>query len=114
MFPPHCIRGTVEAEVIPALADLVDPANLLPKTRYSGFYGTDLAARLARLQPDTLTIVGVCTDICVLHTAADARNRDYAVVMPGRLRREFRRRRPSFRTRPPAPCPWRDGRRSRR
>ena len=25
---------------------------------------------------------GVCTDICVLHTAADARNRDYAVEVP--------------------------------
>lgn len=25
---------------------------------------------------------GVCTDICVLHTAADARNRDYPVEVP--------------------------------
>ncbi|MHB8646927.1 MAG: cysteine hydrolase family protein [Thermomicrobiales bacterium] len=82
IFPPHCIRGTAEAEIIPALADLVDPANLLPKTRYSGFYGTDLDARLAWLQPEIITVVGVCTDICVLHTVADARNRDYAVVVP--------------------------------
>src|SRR6476469_2240717 len=82
MFPPHCIRGTAEAEVIPALADLVDPANLLPKTRYSGFYGTNLAERLARLKPDVITVVGVCTDICVMHTVADARNRDYAVEVP--------------------------------
>ncbi len=82
MFPPHCIRGTAEAEIIPALADLVDAANVLPKTRYSGFYGTDLDARLARLQPDIITVVGVCTDICVLHTVADARNRDYAVIVP--------------------------------
>ena len=81
MFPPHCIRGTEEAE-IPALADLADPANVLPKTRYSGFYGTDLAARLAALAPDPLVLLGVCTDICVLHTAADARNRDYAVTVP--------------------------------
>ncbi|GAC1480176.1 MAG: hypothetical protein PVSMB9_04620 [Candidatus Dormibacteria bacterium] len=27
-------------------------------------------------------MVGVCTDICVLHTVADLRNRDYAVVVP--------------------------------
>ena len=26
--------------------------------------------------------MGVCTDICVLHTAADAPNRDYPVEMP--------------------------------
>ena len=82
MFPPHCIRGTAEAEIIPALADLVDAANVLPKTRYSGFYGTNLDARLARLRPDTITVVGVCTDICVMHTVADARNRDYMVVVP--------------------------------
>ncbi|MGI8854439.1 MAG: cysteine hydrolase family protein [Thermomicrobiales bacterium] len=82
MFPPHCIRGTAEAEIIPALADLVEPANLLPKTRYSGFYGTNLAERLARLGPDVVTVVGVCTDICVMHTVADARNRDYAVIVP--------------------------------
>ena len=24
----------------------------------------------------------MCTDICVMHTAADARNRDYAVEVP--------------------------------
>ncbi len=82
MFPPHCIRGTAEAEVIPELADLVDPAKLLPKARYSGFYGTDLATRLAALQPTIITVVGVCTDICVMHTVADARNRDYRVVVP--------------------------------
>lgn len=82
IFPPHCIRGTAESEVIPALADLVDTANLLPKTRYSGFYGTNLEERLARFRPDIITVVGVCTDICVLHTVADTRNRDYAVVVP--------------------------------
>ena len=82
MFPPHCIRGTDEAEIIPELADLVDPTNVMPKTRYSGFYGTDLDVRLAALQPDVVTVVGVCTDICVMHTVADARNRDYPVVVP--------------------------------
>jgi nicotinamidase/pyrazinamidase len=82
MFPPHCIRGTAESEVIPALADLVDPANLLPKRRYSGFFGTDLAERLARLRPEIITVIGVCTDICVMHTVADARNRDYVVEVP--------------------------------
>jgi nicotinamidase-related amidase len=82
MFPPHCIRGTAETEIIPELADLVDPACVVPKTRYSSFYGTDLAERLAKVQPDVITVVGVCTDICVLHTVADARNRDYTVEVP--------------------------------
>jgi nicotinamidase/pyrazinamidase len=80
MFPPHCIRGTEEADVIPELRDL--PAEVIPKTRYSGFYNTPLAERLASLAPERLIVTGVCTDICVLYTAADARNRDYRVDVP--------------------------------
>lgn len=82
MWPAHCLAGTEEAEIIPALADLVQAGNVLPKTRYSGFYGTNLDARLAALRPDTVTILGVCTDICVYHTTADARARDYHVIVP--------------------------------
>lgn len=80
MFQPHCVTGTSEVEIIPELADF--PGDVIPKTRYSGFYGTDLAERLAALKPEKLIICGVCTDICVMHTAADARNRDYAVEVP--------------------------------
>jgi len=80
MFPPHCIKGTSECEVIPELASV--PGEVMPKTRYSGFYGTDLAGRLAELKPDKVIVVGVCTDICVQHTVSDARNRDYSVEVP--------------------------------
>jgi len=59
MFPPHCVAGTVEAEVIPELARY--PGEIIPKKRYSGFY---------------------LTNICVMHTTADARNRDYEVEIP--------------------------------
>ena len=31
---------------------------------------------------DKIIICGVCTDICVLHTTSDARNRDYTVEVP--------------------------------
>lgn len=80
IFPPHCIRGTEETEVIPELRDLA--GEIIPKTRYSAFYGTALGERLAQLAPARLIIVGVCTDICVLYTSSDARNRDYAVDVP--------------------------------
>ena len=84
MFPVHCVIGTAETEVIPELAEWVaeDGGNVIPKNRYSGFFGTDLAERLAALDPEQVIICGVCTDICVLHTTADARNRDYAVTVP--------------------------------
>ena len=80
MFPPHCIEGTEEAEVIPELSAY--PGEIIPKKRYSGFFGTDLEAKLHQLQPDKLIICGVLTNICVMHTAADARNRDYEVEIP--------------------------------
>ncbi|MEA3460059.1 MAG: isochorismatase family cysteine hydrolase, partial [Chloroflexota bacterium] len=82
MFPPHCIKGTRGAEIIPGLADFAAKGTLLPKRRYSGFFETDLAERLAKLKPEKLIVCGVCTDICVMHTVADARNRDYAVEVP--------------------------------
>ena len=80
MFPVHCVRGTEETRVVGELADL--PGTVIPKRRYSAFFDTDLADRLDALKPDKLIVVGVCTDICVMHTTADARNRDYDVEIP--------------------------------
>jgi nicotinamidase/pyrazinamidase len=80
MFPPHCVQGTTEAEVIPELTAYED--EIIPKTRYSAFFETSLDQRLAELKPEQIIICGVCTDICVCHTVADARNRDYQVEVP--------------------------------
>jgi nicotinamidase/pyrazinamidase len=77
MFPEHCLRGTEEAKVIAQLALYAD--NILEKRRYSAFFETDLADRLNTWDTHELMLAGVCTDICVMHTAADARNRDFAV-----------------------------------
>ena len=82
MFPVHCVIGTEEPEVIPELHEWVSDSNVVPKNRYSGFFNTDLEERLAALNPDKVIICGVCTDICVMHTTSDARNRDYAVEIP--------------------------------
>jgi nicotinamidase/pyrazinamidase len=80
MFPPHCIAGTPEAEVIPELKKY--PGEIIPKKRYSAFFQTPLEEKLKQLKPDKLIVCGVLTDICVLHTIADARNRDYDVEVP--------------------------------
>ncbi len=80
MFPRHCVTGTPEAAIIPELAGY--PGEVIPKKRYSGFFNTNLDGRLRALKPEKLIIVGVLTDICILHTVADARNRDYAVEVP--------------------------------
>lgn len=81
MFPPHCIEGTTETEVIPELAAKF-PGEIIKKKRYSAFAGTNLGQKIKKLQPKKIIIVGVCTDICVCHTAADARSLDYNVEVP--------------------------------
>jgi nicotinamidase-related amidase len=80
MFPPHCVTGTAETEVIPELAKY--PGEVIKKRRYSAFFDTELEKKLEQLNPDKIIVCGVLTDICVLHTIADARNRDYAVEVP--------------------------------
>lgn len=78
IFPKHCLAGTrggeVYQELKPQEGDFV-----IPKRRYSGFYGTDLDLTLRELGVEELVLVGVCTNICVLYTAADARMRHYKV-----------------------------------
>ncbi len=80
MFPVHCVRGTEEAEVISELRAY--EGTTVRKRRYSAFFETDLERILSAAGPEKVIICGVCTDICVMHTAADARNRDYAVEIP--------------------------------
>lgn len=82
VFPVHCIRGTEEAEVVEELQPYLLKSRLIRKRRYSGFFETDLEAVLSVASPQMVTVVGVCTDICVMHTVADLRNRDYRVVVP--------------------------------
>jgi nicotinamidase-related amidase len=78
MFPPHALVGTKGAEIVPELAPAAGEI-VIPKRRYSGFFGTDLDITLRERGVDTLRLVGDCTNICVLYTAADARNLGYAV-----------------------------------
>ena len=82
MFPQHCVKGTEEAKVIPELSKFVTADNLVPKNRYSGFFNSTLENVLQDLNPEKVIVCGVCTDICVLHTTADVRNRDYPVEVP--------------------------------
>lgn len=51
------------------------------KTRYSGFGGTDLDARLKAMGVDTLIVAGVTTECCVDSTVRDAFSLDYHVFV---------------------------------
>jgi len=84
VFPSHCIKGSDQSKVINELHYYWQRGIDVPKTRYSGFYDTDLNKILLQnvSKDEDVTVVGVCTDICVLYTCADLRNRDYNVIVP--------------------------------
>src|ERR671918_93480 len=82
MFPSHCIVGTDEHDLVEELRRFEpDAAAVIQKRRYSAFFDTELERVLKDLGPDEVHICGFCTDICVLHTTSDLRNRDYRVVV---------------------------------
>ncbi|MFC6274085.1 cysteine hydrolase family protein [Levilactobacillus tangyuanensis] len=87
LFPPHNVRGSWGRQLFGPLATWFDQhqtdatVKQFDKTRYSAFAGTDLDLRLRERHVDTLHLAGVCTDICVLHTAVDAYNLGYQLII---------------------------------
>lgn len=84
-FPPHNIRGTAGRNLYGTLQDVYekhkDRIHWMDKTRFSAFAGTDLELLLRARNITEIHIVGVCTDICVLHTAVDAYNKGFDLVI---------------------------------
>ncbi len=85
LFPPHNIRGTDGRQLYGKLHSLYEQQSdhiyWLDKTRYSAFAGTDLELRLRERGILEVHLIGVCTDICVLHTAVDAYNKGFAITV---------------------------------
>ncbi len=79
-FPRHAVEGTWGAQIIDELT-VPAGARIVPKRRYSGFYASGLDLLLRERGTRALTVVGVCTQICVLYTTADARERGYGVTV---------------------------------
>lgn len=80
VWPVHCVAGTPGAELVPPLS-AAPGEKVVPKRRYSGFFGTDLDLYLREKGVEEIVLAGVCTNICVLYTAADARMRNYRVTV---------------------------------
>src|SRR5438094_624535 len=74
------IRDTWNTDIVtelkPQASDIV-----IYKTRFSGFYETDLDATLKKLGIKYLIVTGVTTSICVESTVRDAMFRDYLCVL---------------------------------
>ena len=74
------VRDTWNSEIVDELTPHGDDI-VLYKTRFSGFYKTDLDARLRDLGVKHLIITGCTTSICVESTVRDAMFRDYLCVL---------------------------------
>ncbi|PTU87337.1 isochorismatase [Staphylococcus pasteuri] len=90
LFPPHNIEGSEGRQLYGEVGNLYESiktqnnVHFLDKTRYDSFYGTPLDSLLRERNVNKVEIVGVCTDICVLHTAISAYNLGYAIRVPSK------------------------------
>ncbi|KAL8554910.1 hypothetical protein ACS0TY_002913 [Phlomoides rotata] len=74
-YPPHCITGTPESDLVPALRWIQEEPNVTIRRKdcYDGFIGSIqedgsnvFVDWVKKNKIQTLLVVGVCTDICVL------------------------------------------------
>ncbi len=73
-------RGTWDYELVAKLQPL--PGEIvLPKPRYSGFFGTQLDAMLRARRIRNLLVVGVATNVCVESTIRDGYFLEYFPIM---------------------------------
>lgn len=73
----HCLMGTWGSKQVDNLADI--GGYRITKRHFDAFYDTDLDGYLRAKSIGTLYILGISTDICVLHTAAGAFFRYYNI-----------------------------------
>jgi len=90
-WPPHCVRGTSEAETVDAFKALpfYNQLIVLPKNSISSTINTGLEVWiLSHPEIDTFIVVGDCTDLCTYQLAmqlrldANARQMTRRVIVP--------------------------------
>lgn len=85
-FPKHAIALSWGAKIIKGIDYNSENDITIYKTRYNAFFGTSLTTNLNFLdvspEKTVVTVVGVCTDICVMDTVGWLANMDYNIVVP--------------------------------
>jgi len=73
----HCLEDNPKTEI--AVKEMGFRTNdyLIPKRRYSAFFGTDFEILLRGLKVNTLLLCGGLTDVCVHYTFVDGHQSDY-------------------------------------
>ena len=85
LFPPHNLHKTPGQALYGSIKEYYDEVSdrdnvfFTYKTRYSAFAGTTLDQKLRERDIKDIYLAGVCTDICIVHTAVDAYNLGYTI-----------------------------------
>ena len=66
---PHCIKGTPGWELHPKIAAALGSAEILDKPTFGSKELAEHLAQLVRQEDLDITLVGLCTDICVVSNA---------------------------------------------
>lgn len=78
-WPPHAMKGTWQAEIVPALKP--GPADVvLEKNTYSPFASTELENILRSRGITRLYVTGLHTDCCARHASGDAFQKGFDLV----------------------------------
>lgn len=76
-FPKHCIKGSVEAEIVDELKcyENEDGKNVYEKNSTSAIFAKDFLSDVAKMiNLEEVVLMGCCTDICVLNLAIPLAN----------------------------------------
>ncbi|KAJ6309503.1 hypothetical protein OIU77_015294 [Salix suchowensis] len=84
-YPPHCIAGTEESKLVPALQWIENEPNVTIRRKdcFDGYLGS-VEADGSNVFVDWILVVGIITDICVLDfvcSTLSARNRGFLTPM---------------------------------
>lgn len=88
-YPPHCLKGTPESELISELSSYEGKALSYEKNSTSTIFARNFMKDIERMASlEKVIITGCCTDICVMNLAIplvnyfDEENRDVRVLVP--------------------------------
>jgi nicotinamidase-related amidase len=66
-YPPHCIKGTAESELVDAIGAFEADMLVIEKDTTNGFQTPVFQAFIAKEDPfERIVVIGCCTDICIL------------------------------------------------
>lgn len=73
-FPPHCIKGTYEAQTIDELKEDLEESIKFYKNSTSALFAKGIIDFLLKNYVKEIIITGCCTDICIMNFAIPLKN----------------------------------------